>query len=53
MNDGVIFSDESGQDNENRYGAICTISGYRKNLIVLHKNLEAIISNYAKSEIKF
>lgn len=53
MNNGVIFSDESGQDNDNRYGAVCTLSGYRKNLIELHHNLEAIMIRYSKNEIKF
>lgn len=53
MNNGVIFSDESGQDNENRYGAICTISGYRKNLISLHQSLESIMIKHSKTEIKF
>ncbi|TXD48039.1 DUF3800 domain-containing protein [Polaribacter sp. IC073] len=53
MDRGVIFSDESGQDNDNRYGAICTVSGYRKNLISLHQCLETIMTDYSKSEIKF
>ncbi len=53
MNRGVIFSDESGQDNDNRYGAICTISGYRKNLISLHQSLESIMIKHSKNEIKF
>jgi len=53
MEDGVIFSDESGHDNDNRYGAICTVSGHRKNLIELHKTLEKIIVSFNKNEIKF
>lgn len=53
MEDGVIFSDESGHDNDNRYGAICTVSGYRKNLIGLHNTLEKIIVSFNKNEIKF
>lgn len=53
MEDGVIFSDESGHDNNNRFGAICTVSGNRKNLIELHKTLEKIIVSFNKNEIKF
>ena len=53
MEDGIIFSDESGHDSDNRYGAICTVSGHRKNLIELHKTLEKIIVSFNKNEIKF
>lgn len=53
MEDGVIFSDESGHDSDNTYGAICTVSGHRKNLIELHKTLEKIIVSFNKNEIKF
>ena len=50
---GVIFSDESGHDNSNRYGAICTISGPRENLLILHRELETIVSSHNTKEIKF
>lgn len=53
MSEGVIFSDESGQDNENRYGAICTISGIRTNLLELHQELEFLIKSNNKNEIGF
>lgn len=53
MEDGIIFSDESGHDNDNRYGAICTVSGYKKNLIELHKTLGKIITSFDTNEIKF
>ena len=53
MSEGVIFSDESGWDNENRYGAICTISGSRINLLELHKELELLIKSYNRNEIGF
>ena len=53
IGNGVIFSDESGHDNDNRYGAICTVSGLRNNLIDLHKTLEKIIGSFNKNEIKF
>jgi len=53
MSEGVIFSDESGWDNENRYGVICTISGLRINLLELHKALELIIKKYNRNEIGF
>ncbi len=54
MNDeGVIFSDESGHGSEHRYGAICTISGTRRDLLDLHGHLEPVIQNSGKSEIKF
>lgn len=53
MNEGVIFSDESGWDNDNRYGAICTISGTRLNLLELHKELELLIKSNNRNEIGF
>lgn len=43
MKNGVIFSDESGQDANHRYGVICTISGLRKNLLDLHFELQELL----------
>src|SRR5690554_859121 len=50
---GVIFSDESGQDNTNRFGAICTVSGRRENLLELHLDINQILEKYDSSEFKF
>jgi hypothetical protein len=53
MSGGVIFSDESGQDNSNRYAAICTVSGLRKNLLKVHNELKQVLDKHDKQEIKF
>lgn len=53
MERGVIFSDESGQDNTNIFGAICTISGRRKNLIKLHSELNKVLDSYERSDFGF
>lgn len=53
MKNGVIFSDESGQDANHRYGVICTISGLRKNLLDLHFELQELLKKTKSSEFKF
>ena len=48
-----IFSDESGQDGNNRYGSLATISGSSENTKALNLELGNILQNYNKKEIKF
>ena len=42
MNEGIIFSDESGIDSTNRYGCICTVFSTRENMVQLHYQLKQI-----------
>lgn len=53
MNKGVIFSDESGQDNDNRFAAICAVSGIRENLLDIHNELKQVLDKHQISELKF
>lgn len=53
MKNGVIFSDESGQDNANRYAAICAVSGMRENLLKIHNDLKQVLDKHQVSELKF
>jgi len=53
MKRGVIFSDESGIDRRNRFGAICTISGPREVLIKLHSELNKALESYERSDFGF
>ncbi len=48
-----MFSDESGVDGSNRYQAICTISGRREDMRVIHKELKVCLLKHQCSEIKF
>ncbi len=48
-----IFSDESGQDGSNRYGALATVSGLKANMKSLNERLGLILNKYEKKEIKF
>lgn len=49
MNEGIIFSDESGIDSSNRYGCICTLFSTRENMVALHHQLK----NITTSEVSF
>ncbi len=51
--EGVIFSDESGQDGNNIYGSISIISGPREDLIYLHEELKKVLQRNKTTEIKF
>lgn len=53
MKSGVIFSDESGIDRRNRFGAICTISGPREVLLKLHSELNKVLDSYKRSDFGF
>ena len=53
MQEGVIFSDESGHDSTNQYGAICAVSGPLEELRKLHLRLESVLKTYNKTELKF
>ncbi|MDQ1769360.1 DUF3800 domain-containing protein [Labilibaculum sp. A4] len=48
-----IFTDESGQDADNRFGCIAAISGTKENAEVLNSELQKVLSSYSKKEIKF
>lgn len=49
----LIFSDESGWDNDNRYGSLAMISGTFENTKALNYELKAILDSNRKKEIRF
>lgn len=53
QNKHYIFSDESGWDSDNRYGSLAKISGTKEHTYELHNELNNILSQHSKNEIKF
>jgi hypothetical protein len=48
-----IFTDESGQDADNRFGCIAAVSGTKENTEALNVGLQKVLSSYSKKEVKF
>jgi len=53
QNRHLIFSDESGWDNSNRYGSVALVSGTYQNTKDLNFELKTILDTYNKSEVRF